>query len=363
MIRNALATETAPSEDLLVPFIRSSCGSGNCNESRDRSHCSKLYVYLLLLANLLFLALGFLSGFASNQRMEISNLNATTYFSSMGFAHKSTNNVTCYCQVTADLLPPYIQGPLLERGKSARFLFILGYPYTGTSAIHFILGTSGNVSTLYENNIMGPHKEGWYITGLRRRHDEKDRWGGKAILRTWLNMTELAADYYKLWNKEKPLLIENSPPEIQFPYEMYEAFSKHGKVRFLLLVRGFCSGSVSRVTHEKRLRKYKHIIDLFPRDTFVLRYEDLCFHWHAVREELVGWEPLLSDVDISTRPSGSRSRRALLPVHHLHAQKSIKEYCESKVFDWERREKNKESDDIEFRTRRGFCFEIENFGS
>jgi len=305
-------------------------------------------VYLLLLANLLFLALGFLSG--SNQRMEKLNLNANTYISSMGFAHKSTNNVTCYCQVTTDLLPPYVQGPLLERGKSARILFILGYQYTGTSAAHFVLGTSGNVSTLYEKNIMGPGKEGWEIIGLKRRHDMKDRWGGKAILKTWLNMTELATNYYKLWNKEKPLLIENSPPEIQFPSELYNAFSKYGKVRFLLLVRGFCSGSVSRVTHEKRLRKYKHIIDLFPRDTFVLRYEDLCFHWRAVREELVGWEPLLSDVDISTRPSGSRSRRALLPVHHLHAQKSIKEYCESKVFDWERREKNKESDDIEFRT-------------
>ena len=226
----------------------------------------------------------------------------------------------------------------------ASILFILGYQYTGTSAAHFVLGTSGHVSTLYEKNIMGTGKEGWEIIGLKRRHDMEDKWGGKAILKTWLNMTELATNYNKLWNKEKPLLIENSPPEIQFPNELYNAFSKYGKVRFLLLVRGFCSGSVSRVTHEKRLRKYKHIIDLFPRDTFVLRYEDLCFHWRAVREELVGWEPLLSDVDISTRPSGSRSRRT--PSQHSHAQKSMKEYCESKVFDWERREKKKESDDL-----------------
>ena len=80
-----------------------------------------------------------------------------------------------------------------------------------------------------------------------------------------------------------------------------------------------------------------------------MRYEDLCLHWDAVREELVGWEPLLSDVDISTRPSGSGSRRTLLPVHHSHAQKSIKEYCESKVFDWERREMKKGSDDLEHR--------------
>jgi len=305
--------------------------------------------YHLLLANLLFLALGFFGGFVSNRRlensnitsvsnrMENSNLTSFTNVSSTICERRSTNNVSCYCQLTAELFPPYAQRPLLEHGKSARILFILGYPFTGTSATHFILGTSGNVSTLQQNNVLSPGKEGWAMTGLKSRHG--DRWSGKALLKTWLNMTELAADYWKLWNKEKPLLIENSPPEIQFPSELYDAFSKYGKVKFLLLVRGFCSGSISRAAHDKKLLEYRKILDLFPRDTFVLRYEDLCLNWHIVREELVSWEPLLSDVDISTRPG--MSRRTL--VQHSHTQKSIKEYCESKVLDWERKEKKSEN--------------------
>ena len=102
----------------------------------------------------------------------------------------------CSCKVTPELLPPYNQNPLLEYGTGARILFLLGYPYTGTLAAHYLFGTSGNVSTLTQHNyILGPKQEGWEILGLKKISTGPMRWNGCL---EWVSFTDLAEQYWQI---------------------------------------------------------------------------------------------------------------------------------------------------------------------
>lgn len=243
----------------------------------------------------------------------------------------------CSCKVTSKLLPPYKQNPFLEYGTGARILFLLGYPYTGTSAVHYLLGTSRNVSTLTrQNDVLGPKQEGWSILGLRQKF--KDRWSGHLhLVEEGLNFTNLAEQYWQMWDTEKPLLLENSPPEIQSPQALMDAFSIHGKVRFVLLVRGDCTSHNKIPYHTKnsRVLGYRNVETMFPKDTFVLRYEDLCLRWKDVYDELVRWEPLLVDVDIASIPQAGDGGG-----QHSHEALSIADYCHGKRHSWEHGLKN-----------------------
>ena len=104
--------------------------------------------------------------------------------------------------------------------------------------MQYLLSTSASVSGILGNaSRLNPDKEGMaHLPGGRPR----GRW---------------AADFPQIWEKavaaqterlylEKALpgklFVENSPPEIYLPHQLNSTFSKHGKVRFILLVHGIC---------------------------------------------------------------------------------------------------------------------------
>jgi hypothetical protein len=101
-----------------------------------------------------------------------------------------------------------------------------------------------------------------------------------------------------------------------------------------LLVRGDCTHQ-GKFSESYRMAGYRNVVNQFPQDTFVLRYEDLCLRWEAVFSELVQWEPLLSDIDISAIPGMSNIRGRRRARGHSHAQKSIQEYCKSVLTKWD----------------------------
>jgi hypothetical protein len=75
----------------------------------------------------------------------------------------------------------------------------------------------------------------------------------------------LAKMYHQKWNLSRPILLENSPPEIFHADSLFKKFSKTGAVRFVLLVRSPCqTKKVSHCDMVERLR-YAH-------DEIALRY-------------------------------------------------------------------------------------------
>ena len=77
-----------------------------------------------------------------------------------------TDRARCFASTVACPIKSTTRGrPDLRqnyRNHPHTYVFLLGFAFSGTSAVHFMLGTSPYISTLVKPGIMGPHKEGWY---------------------------------------------------------------------------------------------------------------------------------------------------------------------------------------------------------
>ena len=151
-----------------------------------------------------------------------------------GTSGQGTNSTTlstsCTCTVDTTSVAELAARPVPTAPREeTRFLFLLGYPHTGTTAMYFLLSTSASVTGMEGEGrvVLNPNKEGM-------THFENGRpWG------RW------RADFPQIWEaqyatqaetlyleKALPgkLFVENSPPEIYLPHQLNATFSKHGKV-------------------------------------------------------------------------------------------------------------------------------------
>lgn len=271
-----------------------------------------------------------------------------------GSAYFNHTALRCNCSIDAKKLPPFKQLPFKQgyrvqdlntHYEPSRYLFLLGWPYSGTSAVHFLLATSLSVSTLGPPGVLGPDKEGWAKSHLKNSLTARQRWNVSQPL-PW---QQLRTVYHSHWNLSRPILLENSPPEILHAAELNATFSPTGKVRFLLLVRSACSsGSMqstyavySKITHSRSHDLYsamgkvsRSVIDAFGEDVFVLRYEDLCLRWNETLLRITAWEPRLGDIDISRVPSAASHPKM---IAHGHEQTSILKYCDAARSAWQSR--------------------------
>ena len=274
---------------------------------------------------------------------------------------------TCKCTITKEKLGKIGRRSLEgESRESTRYLFLLGYPFTGTSAVHALLSASDKVSTLDNTSKVTPSKEGWDKMGWKQR---TDRWNGTDEAFDWNFLSEF---YHKHWNLKKPLLLECSPPEILRAEALNRTFSKSGKVRFVLLTNSLCShdaelnGWENRKSndtklgwnewrdrlghhfpvkrgHEKTMTGAEQIMEIkrkFGPDALIARYEDLCLNYQETLDDLERWEPLLGGLSrhlkldtLSPSPSPSLSNDSA----HTHLSVPFPEYCKKyKNPVWER---------------------------
>ena len=240
---------------------------------------------------------------------------------------------------TVDCHPPLVAAP-----DSAAYLFLLGYAYTGTSALHFILATSDSVSTVANSSQLGPYKEGWGIRAFRGKDrgelisykqltNERhiSRWAMDADRVPW---QQLGDAYHASWNLTKPVLLENSPPEIQFPERLISQFSNRRDVRFVVLTRSPCNERDAVEFPDRWSQHMTHIKDNIigtfgghdRRRIFLLRYEDLCQNMNRTLAALRAWLPVLGDLDPNAVPD---AHRRLAKLVHEHVQVPIPQYCSS----------------------------------
>jgi hypothetical protein len=140
----------------------------------------------------------------------------------------------------------------------------------------------------------------------------------------WKQLDEL---YHSKWDLSKPILLENSPPEVYFPDRLYEQFSPHGEVRFIVLARSPCNlnadGTNERTNEELTyLEQLRLITWHFGKQVFVLRYEDVCTNMQQVAEALDAWLPGLGQIEDSAVPSFMAREPA-----HDHENMPVPTYC------------------------------------
>ena len=270
---------------------------------------------------------------------------------------------TCRCTISAQKLgrPPTLdRAAVVPKREPTRYLFILGYPYTGTTAFHALLAQGANASALDDADtevgqkvLHSPRKEGWSKLGCKEADasynascsdawkQRPDRWSAPDSSFNW---TELSETYHRYWDLDKPLLLENSPPEMNRADALNRTFGPKGKVRFVVLAHSMCAhdgkvsnacnpsqGNLTTLTHcwSQRAAQAVGIARRFGEDAIVVRYEDLCLQWGPTMAALESWEPLLGG---SSRLGGSPVLRWRLDDqkfvgNHSHSDLSIERYC------------------------------------
>ncbi|EOD08367.1 hypothetical protein EMIHUDRAFT_453098 [Emiliania huxleyi CCMP1516] len=275
-------------------------------------------------------------------------------------AKSADSRANCSCVVDSTTVPAAQRHAPTASGSTS-FLFLLGYPHTGTSSLHFLLATSGSVSTIGDSAVLGPSKEGMAALPakawlpLQGDHRPAGRWEPSFWSSNYSDLVERT--YLSHWDRSK-IFIESSPPEIYLSRELHSTFSKHGKVRFVLLVHGICGmgadrffvGGSARLPMCRRCCKgaldkpcidsfmsaswalaldtYRRVIASFGDDVFVIRYEDLCLRLNRVLRDLAAWEPRLADINVSRKPIITDHADA----HHTTS--TIGDHCELAVRRW-----------------------------
>jgi hypothetical protein len=260
----------------------------------------------------------------------------------------------CKCRITRERLgpPPVVSQRTQHRAKT-RYMFLLGYPYTGTTSVHALFGALEQVSVLGGKVQHGPQKEGWSHIGWKKKK-MSDRWSVQDELFNW---TKLAEEYHALWDLDKPILLENSPPEMNHAEALNRTFSPHGKVRFVVLVRSMCDtdGASNRECGDgsgevqdnmdpaidpdhlncwtKRATKAVDIATHFGEDAIVIRYEDLCLNWDASLRSLEAWEPMLAGLG----KKDTHTQQFNTANFHRHPDMEFSEFCTAvKLPQWDR---------------------------
>ena len=245
----------------------------------------------------------------------------------------TADSTTCECTITAlKLGRPPIVGHAEPRREPTRYLFLLGYPFTGTTAFHLLLAQGANVSALDNadekvgRTTVPMHEEGWWKLGWKHR---PDKWSGPDSAFDWKHLSEV---YHSYWNLSQPLLLENSPPKMNHADALNRTFSPRGKVRFVVLAHSMCAhgGEVSnvcdpsegnRTSHEdcwaQRAAQAVDIARRFGDDAVIVRYEDLCLQWEETTQALESWEPLLGGIGLLL---GSTPIQRLTHQGHSHSE-------------------------------------------
>jgi len=263
---------------------------------------------------------------------------------------------TCKCTITAEKLGHLSRPKLATAGRTpTRYLFLVGYPFTGTTALHELLGLSKNVSTLCpelgreECHINSPAKEGWAQIGWKYHYTIPEQWSQD----TQFDWARLDSFYHKHWNLKRPLLLESTPTEIAHVNKLHARFSRHGKVRFIVLAHSLCAHNAetkgsplkTNACPDKAMqgdpncwaRRASTIMEIKKRygdDALVVRYEDMCLHWDSVLDALDTWEPELH-LRKAFESSLLDETIRLATTGHVHSHQTIPEYCaEHKIPRW-----------------------------
>jgi hypothetical protein len=214
-------------------------------------------------------------------------------------------------------------------------LFLLGFPFTGTSALHFLVATGHGVGTLGDPNLLGPHKEGWSqvkYEGVPLK-DAFEKGTNFDIPDHYIPWTKLVKEYHKLWGSQKPILLESSPPEIMHVHKLKEMFGKDHpeRVKFLVLAKQPCNTKLTPWGKKNvfaRLALMKQIVKEFRKDVFLLRYEDLCVRPETSAAALERWLPKMGKLNVNARSTPNKQPPQKDPAHDHDGTRTIPEYCE-----------------------------------
>jgi hypothetical protein len=189
-----------------------------------------------------------------------------------------------------------------------RYLFVLSPPYTGSTLLWKILGTSPSVSSLPREGVQvaGPEVKG---TALLEDPNLKVPWD------------DVKKQWAEKWDFSKPILLEKSPAHIHRAAAIKKHFSP---AYFIVLMRdpyAFCEGCTRRKAHyshqdsarlwvkcaksqRRNLQEREHVLSV--------RYEDFTEHPERALQRIIDFIPQVESLhadDVETFTVMGRRRR------------------------------------------------------
>ena len=174
-----------------------------------------------------------------------------------------------------------------------KFVFILSPPFSGSTLVHQLVSTSNSVS-----EIPG---EGLFISSVRKLLP-RDLYAMKQEI-SWPAVRE---EGERVWEVDKPILLEKSPPTIVHAQDMAQHFQP---AYFLCLVRdayAYCEGHQRRRGLGYRFAAQRWVVQVQHQisnlenlnHSLKISYEDLVEDPAGTRDRIVEFLPELADIDI-----------------------------------------------------------------
>jgi len=174
------------------------------------------------------------------------------------------------------------------------YLFVLCPPYSGSTVLWKLLSTSGSVSAL--------PAEGQFLPELKEIMRARPWDAGYAL--PWPEIKRVWESY---WDREKPVLLEKSPPNLIRTGDLLAHFEP---VRFIVMVRNPYAQSEGLIRRNKwNIRKAANFSLMCLRrqrenardldNAMVLTYESLVQDPAGTCERLTAFVPELGELDIT----------------------------------------------------------------
>lgn len=191
------------------------------------------------------------------------------------------------------------------------YLFVLCPPFSGSTVLWKLLGTSPAVSTL-------PH-EGQALDGVRE-FMRAEPWNPEKRM-PWF---EIKAIWEKHWDLRKPILLEKSPPNIARAFEIEKVFQPAAFVAMIRNPYAFCESHRRRLGHDVQIAagkwithaayQIKNITGLKKLTYFT--YERFTENAPQIKAQILKFMPALQDIDITQSFAAHASEATIQNFNH-----------------------------------------------
>ncbi|MCG3119063.1 MAG: hypothetical protein ALAOOOJD_01391 [bacterium] len=191
------------------------------------------------------------------------------------------------------------------------YLFVLCPPFSGSTVLWKLLGTSPAVSSL-------PY-EGQALEGVREFMRTEPWNPGKRL--PWL---QIKATWEKHWDLHKPILLEKSPPNIARAFEIEKVFQPAAFVAMIRNPYAFCESHRRRLDHDVQISagkwiahaayQIKNITGLKKLTHFT--YERFTEQTPQIKKQILNFMPALQDIDITQSFAAHASDETIQNFNH-----------------------------------------------
>jgi len=176
-----------------------------------------------------------------------------------------------------------------------KYLFILSPPYQGSTVLYKLIGTSPNVSTLISPKNPSHVGEGcalFHMTNYRIQNYLKMRFNPEFHL----DMNHVRRAYESIWDSDKTIMCDKSPPTIVRAHDYENYFKSYGDTYFICLIRDpFCC-RYDMETWMMYASHIKHNMETLG-NVILVKYEDLTNNINGTIQNLLDFLPELDNLD------------------------------------------------------------------